>query len=791
MTLVNDNLEHINSPPVPMYNCSHALSPPYATPPRKRSYPSTALPLPMGELGESALAAASLLSKTSWPQFICAQRVSSLQPDVHHLPHLVAPFLQRLGHTGVPGTFTTPPWSPTQLDEAVRQGSHSSATKEYREYLEGEMGTMVRQGYWAVLPYTTVRHLPGLKLSPAGVVPQRDRRPRPIIDYTWSGINQATNPVAPFAAMQFGNTLQRVLQQIAYANPAFGPVLALKCDLADGFYRIPLASSVIPHLGVIMPYSPGEEPLIAFPLALPMGWTHSPPFFSAYTETIADVTNDSLTHNSNALLGPHRLDHRVPTTYPHRASVISPAFCPPFNPQPPPTPLATVDVYVDDFIGLAQAPTASRVKGTLLSTVDRVFRPPTTDDDPLYKDPISLSKLDKGDLEWGTKKRILGWDIDTAAGTILLPEHRQLRLHELLNTFSGLHRTSRKRWYQLLGELRSMSLAIPGSHHMFSILQNVLVSQPHATRLRLSPLVHATLKDWLVLASTLSQRPTPITHLVPTAPTYVGTTDASKQGMGGVWFPTSLAHGPTHPLIWRSRFAPSIQKDLVSSQNPQGSLTNSDLELLGVATGIVGLAHHRPLSNATLWVGCDNTPAVAWCGKGSTSASNASAFILRHLGLVCRDAQMKTRVISVPGESNTIADFLSRSFHLSDDDIMAHLHRLAPTQPSFQWLPIGPETQSQLTSALLRTMLPMESLLSGRPVPTPSGTSGSPSVPPSMPPYTSMELSIPSLPSCSSPTVSVMDKFLPVELLSALEQWKTPFVPWARRWPSWGRRIPV
>ena len=47
----------------------------------------------MGELGESALAAASLLSETSWPQFICAQRVSSLQPDVHHLPHLVAPFL--------------------------------------------------------------------------------------------------------------------------------------------------------------------------------------------------------------------------------------------------------------------------------------------------------------------------------------------------------------------------------------------------------------------------------------------------------------------------------------------------------------------------------------------------------------------------------------------------------------------------------------------------------------------------------------------------------------------------
>jgi len=789
--VVSDKLVPINCPPVPLDNCSQILSSPCAATLKRKVSPYSDLPIPLGELGESARAAAASLSATSWTQFICARRASSLQPDVLHLPHLVAPFLQRLGHTGVPGSFTTPPWSVAQLDAAVCRGSHSSATTEHRTFLEKEMGDMVHQGYWAVLPYTSVRDLPNLKISPAGVVPQRDRRPRPIIDYTWSGINQATNPVAPFAAMQFGNTFQRVLQRIAYANPAFGPVLALKCDLADGFYRIPLATSVIPHLGVVMPYSPGEEPLIAFPLALPMGWTHSPPFFSAYTETIADVANDSLSHDSTSPVAPHRLANLVPTIYPQRATVTATSFCPPYNPQPSPTPLANVDVYVDDFIGLAQAPTAARVKGTLLSTVDKVFRPPTTSDANTYKDPISLSKLDKGDLEWGTTKRILGWDINTATGTILLPQHRQTRLHELLTTFSGLHRTSRKRWYQLLGELRSMSLAIPGSHHMFSILQNVLVSQPHAARLRLSPLVHATLTDWISLAATLMQRPTPITHLVPTAPTHVGTTDASKQGMGGVWFPTSLSAGPPHPLIWRLPFSSSIQKDLVSFHNPRGSLTNSDLELLGVATGIVGLAHHRPLLNANLWVGCDNTPAVAWCGKGSTSATTASAFILRHLGLVCRHAQMKTRVLSIPGDSNTIADFLSRSFHLSDDDVMAHLQRLAPAQPSYQWLPIGPETQSQLTSALLRTMLPMESLQIGLPVPTPSGMSGLPSVPPLVPHHTLMALSIPSLPSCSSPTVSAMDKFLPAELLSALERWKTPFVPWARRWPSWGRRTPV
>jgi hypothetical protein len=53
--------------------------------------------------------------------------------------------------------------------------------------------------------------------------------------------------------MQFGHTLQQVLQHIAYANPDFAPVLMLKCDLSNGFYCIPLASSTILPLGIIMP----------------------------------------------------------------------------------------------------------------------------------------------------------------------------------------------------------------------------------------------------------------------------------------------------------------------------------------------------------------------------------------------------------------------------------------------------------------------------------------------------------------------------------------------------------
>ncbi len=68
-----------------------------------------------------------------------------------------------------------------------------------------------------------------------------------------------------------------------------------------------------------MPYSLGEAPLIAFPLALPMGWTNSPPFFSAYTETVADITNQ-------------RLSSQHPITNPHRLEQIQPDFVPPHDP---------------------------------------------------------------------------------------------------------------------------------------------------------------------------------------------------------------------------------------------------------------------------------------------------------------------------------------------------------------------------------------------------------------------------------------------------------------------------
>jgi hypothetical protein len=68
----------------------------------------------------------------------------------------------------------------------------------------------------------------------------------------------------------------------------------IKLDISDGFYRIGLNIDDIPKLRVIFPTLPGDEPLITFPLVLPMGRTNSPPVFLTATETIADIANAQL-----------------------------------------------------------------------------------------------------------------------------------------------------------------------------------------------------------------------------------------------------------------------------------------------------------------------------------------------------------------------------------------------------------------------------------------------------------------------------------------------------------------
>ncbi len=133
------------------------------------------------------------------------------------------------------------------------------------------MVNMINKHSWTVLPYHTVRNLPHLKLAPVGIVLQRERCPCPIMDYSFTQVNQTSVLIAPFHSMQLGHTFQRVLQTVAYANPSYGPPYLMKLDLLDGYYRVPLTPHAALQLAVTLLPAPDGTPLDGIPLTLPMG----------------------------------------------------------------------------------------------------------------------------------------------------------------------------------------------------------------------------------------------------------------------------------------------------------------------------------------------------------------------------------------------------------------------------------------------------------------------------------------------------------------------------------------
>ena len=164
----------------------------------------------------------------------------------------------------------------------------------------------------------------------------------------------------------------------------------------------------------------------------------------------------------------------------------------------------------------------------------------------------------KGDAAWSTVKTVLDWIIDTASETISLPPHRVQRLSEILNSFPRTRaRVSLKLWHKVLGELRSMSLAIiPGLRGMFNLHQEAF---RHKTgdRLRLTQSLHDFMDDIRWLLTTLSSRLTRLREICHTTPALLGACDTAGTGMGGVFFlPSDDPNDPKgfQPHLWCAQF---------------------------------------------------------------------------------------------------------------------------------------------------------------------------------------------------------------------------------------------
>ena len=65
------------------------------------------------------------------------------------------------------------PWLEAKIEAALKQGSHSSF-KEGIKFLRNEFADMVEKQQWIVLPAAMIKRMFGLRLSPIGLVEQRN-----------------------------------------------------------------------------------------------------------------------------------------------------------------------------------------------------------------------------------------------------------------------------------------------------------------------------------------------------------------------------------------------------------------------------------------------------------------------------------------------------------------------------------------------------------------------------------------------------------------------------------------
>jgi hypothetical protein len=442
---------------------------------------------------------------------------------------------------------------------------------------------------------------------------------------------------------------------------------------------------------------------------------------------------------------------------------------------------------MDDFISLVQGNRRRRrmVRRILMHAVEEVFSTPSYNDGPQHQSPLSIKKMKQGDASWETTKVVLGWLLDTVRQTIELPPHRVLRLQDIFDELRDARRVSHRHWRQVLGELRSMLLAIPGGRGLFSILQTGFkFADRH--RIRLDSHMHAQLDDFEALVQDLAIRPTRLAEIISDALAAIGSVDASGYGMGGIWFTVE-----GDPLVWREPFPDDIVNRLVSSSNQSGDLTNSDFELAGVVAHQDILAQEHDVREASVSILNDNTPAVSRSTKGSITSRDPAAYLLRISSLHQRFHRYNSDYQFLSGLANAMADDASRLFKLSDPQFLAHFEQMYPQQKPWRLCRLRTEMRSALISALHRKRADPQLFLAAPTHRTTLGLSGktfawsSPSTRSSTPSRTQFTTSW-SLPSATA-TAALPKMVTPFEL----GQWRTPYVPSVRRWPVWGPKITV
>jgi hypothetical protein len=218
-------------------------------------------------------------------------------------------------------------WSRDAINLALAKGPHQSATTpEAIKLIHEDVAYQVEAGFSRIITWDSIKDKPhhNLKISPLAVVQQVNRRGRLILDLSFPvhraptkgsrrlgeivqpSVNETTKKFAPeWPVNELGRVLPRLLNFMTTV-PENDTIQFSKIDLSDGFWRMIVPEQDCWNFAYVLPDLPGQPIRLVIPHALQMGWTQSPGFFSATTETIRDSIQILL--DDKVPLPPHRLE---------------------------------------------------------------------------------------------------------------------------------------------------------------------------------------------------------------------------------------------------------------------------------------------------------------------------------------------------------------------------------------------------------------------------------------------------------------------------------------------------
>ena len=434
-----------------------------------------------------------------------------------------------------------------------------------------------------------------------------------------------------------------------------------------------------------------------------MGWCESPPFFCASTETAQDIITLLLEE-------PHLPAHPMET-------IMLQKCCEHECFPAPERQVQLIKVYVDDFIGATNDLSfhnLQHMSRAMLHGIHSIFPPPKVTGH-CGEDPVSESKLAKGEGTWEYRKEILGWIFDGEAYTIQLPPEKCATICSQLRQLRKSNRASLNRFQRVAGRLQHAAMGMPGGKALFTPIDMAMKGDPEY--ITLTPVLRQCLEDWQYFINHMKRNPTSVLQLVCHSPHYINYTDSCGLGTGGI---CSAGDAPLTPFLWQLEWPAPIQQALVTDTNRHGTITINDLELAGAVLGFLVLEWiHTPLRHRHVATFCDNTSAVSWAYKLRNSTSLIAGRLLRLLGIRIHASEASSIVPHhICGVNNIMADVVSRAFKNgkffeASHNLVAYFNKHFPLPKSTSWTEfhLPKELSSPVIACLLGKQQHLASLL--------------------------------------------------------------------------------